>query len=155
MTSTSKKESNVDDYKRLSSLISGAGALSELLIPNIDMQLLGYQADMKNLMADSIETQAIQNANILKQQFARNVGGFLAGATRRGISTSSGSVQENIELSARDLGDDIQGMKSAAKQKSKALKLEAKMEKSLLKAQQTKSNVGNMFDFIKSGVDLL
>lgn len=101
----------------------------------IDYSALKGELSNYRIQADQIELQAKQRANQLREQFLGAVGSYTAGASRRGISVSSGSVRQNIESSAISLGKDIQRQQENARMKAQSLRQQAKIDKHRGKSQ--------------------
>lgn len=87
------------------------------------------------VQADSVELQAEQQANLLREQFIGAMGNALYGSTRRGVRASSNFVSDNIARSSEDLGKDIALNQKNARMQADALRSQAKIMKRRGKAQ--------------------
>lgn len=123
------------ELQTVSSLTYGAAAFSEFANAKINYDLLKTSAHQAETQAQSIELQAQQRANMLREQFNNDVGNAVAGAAMRGVDVNSGSIAQNIEMSAGNLGSDISILKSNARSKASALRTQAKINKRIGKAQ--------------------
>jgi len=107
------------------SKIGGYGAIASGII---DFGVLRNQkAEAKNRAA-AIELQAEQRANILLESFNASMGNLQFSAARRGVKAGEGSVMRNIELSSKDLGEDIQARRREASIKAGKVKTQAKTD---------------------------
>lgn len=117
-----------EQYK-LSSLTAGASAFAQMAGSYLDYSALQTNAYALKAQASNIELQAQQRANMLREQFISSIGSYQFGAAQRGVSVGSGSVVQNIESSAGDLGKDIQKEKKVAQMRANALRGQAKIQK--------------------------
>jgi len=95
----------------------------------IDYDMLKTQSLFKENQAQQIEIQAQEQANMLRESFNTMLGQETFTATRRGISTQSGSVRASKELSAKNVGEDIATTKASAKSKASALRSQARQDR--------------------------
>lgn len=133
MTELNQTNQLNDDMRSLSALSYGASTFAKLSSQKVDFTKLKIDAGYKRMTADAIELQALENANILREQFNQGVGSLIASGANRGIAVGSGVIQENIEKSAQALGKDIQKESEKAKLKAGTLRKEAKLEEDLAK----------------------
>lgn len=117
-----------EDYKD-AAWAGGAKAFAQMAGGYMDYQALQTNAAALKVQASSIELQAQQRANILREQFIGAIGSYQFGAANRGVSVGSGSVRQNIESSAIGLGKDIQKAKKVAQMQASALRTQAKLSK--------------------------
>lgn len=116
-------------YQKGQGALSMAGGFANAVGSIIDYSALRGELTNYKIQADQIELQAKQRANQLREQFLGAVGSYTTGASRRGISVSSGSVRQNIESSAISLGKDIQRQEENARMKAQSLRQQAKIDK--------------------------
>lgn len=95
----------------------------------IDYSALRTDARNLNIQAGTVELQAKQRANQLRQQFIESAGAYMFGAAQRGIAVQSGSVQANLQRSSEALGKDIQTMQQNAALQAGAYRAQAKIAK--------------------------
>ena len=134
-------------YQKGQGALSMAGGFANAVGSIIDYSALRGELTNYKIQADQIELQAKQRANQLREQFLGAVGSYTAGASRRGISVSSGSVRQNIESSAMSLGKDIQRQQENARLQASALRQQAKVLKHQGRGQMFKtvaSSIGSM-----------
>ena len=114
---------------KLSSLAGGASAFAQIAGGMMDYKALKTNARALKVQANSIELQAKQRANYLREQFIGAIGSYQFSAANRGVSVGSGSVQQNIESSAIGVGKDIQKAQKVAQMQASALRTQAKLAK--------------------------
>lgn len=117
-----------DDYNR-SSYEYAASGFSKIAGGYINYGALKADAAQLQTEAKSIELQAKERANIIRQQFIEAAGAYQMNAAQRGISVGSMSVRSNLENSAIDMGKDIAKMDRSARLKANALRAQAKIAK--------------------------
>ena len=135
-----------DRYK-WSSYAGAAGAFAQMASGYMNYQALKTDAYALKVQANSIELQAQQRANQLREQFIGSVGAYQFGAAQRGVSVGSGSVRNNIESSAGSLGNDIARLKKSAGLQANAIRAQAKIMKMQGKSsfiQSLASGVGSL-----------
>lgn len=113
----------------LPSLLSGVAytykGISQYNAPDIDYDILMLQADYKENQANEQELKAEQDANVLRAQFSEAVGTYTYGTARRNVKVGEGSGQENIEMSAKEMGQDVFTLKKNAAFRAEQLRMEA------------------------------
>lgn len=87
------------------------------------------------LQAQELELNAVERSNMLTEQFNQSLGVTAVSAAQRGLAQSSGSVKAEREISAINVGQDIQTMKSNARMKASSLRAKVKVGKYAAKAQ--------------------
>lgn len=117
-----------DNYK-WSAYAGAAGAFAQMASAGMNYQALQTNAAALKAQANSVELQAQQKANMLREQFIGAVGAYQMNAAQRGVSVGSGSVRDNIEGSAMSLGKDIQTMKRNSQLQADAIRTQAKVAK--------------------------
>jgi hypothetical protein len=122
----SNKFTLLDERQRY---LYGASAIANSIGSVINFSLLNQQAKFSALQAGQAELTAQQNINQMREQFLENVSKLQYGAARRGIKVNSGSVQSNMETSAKNLGDDIGTVQRNAQEKAGALRTQARIDK--------------------------
>lgn len=126
---------------------------------NIAGSFINYNAlksDLKNmrLKADSIELQAKQQANQIRQQYLQAASSYSYNAARRGIAVNSASVRSNLEGSAEAMGKDIQRLDQNARLEANALRTQAKIAKIYGKAEHTRQVTNSVASIINSGAKM-
>lgn len=114
---------------KLSALAGGASAFAQIAGGYLDYSALRTNAAALKVQANSIELQAKQRANMLREQFIGAIGSYQFSAANRGVSVGSGSVRQNIESSSISIGKDIQNAKKVAAMQASALRTQAKVAK--------------------------
>ena len=100
--------------------------------PDIDIQKLNDASNYKELQADSLELQIEEEINLMRESFLERVGTFQSQGARRGFKVGEGSTQQNIEMSAGNMAEDIQTAKKNVEYKAKQLRSSANMTRSKL-----------------------
>lgn len=127
-----------------SALAGGASAFAQIAGGMMDYKALQTNAAAMKVQANSIELQAKQRANMLREQFISAIGSYQFSAANRGVSVGSGSVQKNIESSAISVGKDIQNAKKVAAMQASALRTQAKVAKLQSKTAMVSGIVGGI-----------
>lgn len=144
---------NMDTYQTLlggtSRLVSG---IQEYNMANVDYDLLNLKAGVKENQALQIELQATQIANKLREQFTEVAGEYTHTAARRGVKVGEGSMQDNIEQSAKALGKDVSQLDANAKRQSKVLRSEASATRDYAGKMKSIDDSTKMFNLIDSVV---
>lgn len=131
---------------KMSAMAGGAGAFAQMASSQMDYSALQTNAYALQVQANSIELQAKQRANMLREQFVSAIGSYQFGAANRGVSVGSGSVRQNIESSAISLGKDIQSQQKVAQMQANALRSQA----SIAKMQAKSARVSGILSGISS-----
>lgn len=116
------------DYNE-SALKYGASGFSKIAGGFINYGALKTDAAQLRTQATSIEQQARERANLIREQFVEAMGAYQMNAAQRGISVGSMSVRSNLENSAVNLSKDIAKDKRNARMKANALRTQAKIAK--------------------------
>lgn len=103
-------------------LLYGASALSSMIGGAINYSMLNTQNKFLGLQAKEIELQAMEQINQAREQFNNNIGNLQYAGGVRGIKQSSGSLQSNIEKSAKNFGEDVKTITKNAKNKAESLR---------------------------------
>lgn len=140
------------NYQKMQGSLSMAGGFANAVGSIIDYSALRGELTNYKIQANQIELQAKQRANQLREQFLGAVGSYTAGASRRGISVSSGSVRQNIESSAISLGKDIQRQEENARIKAQALRQQAKILKHQGRGQMFKTVASSIGSMVSGGM---
>lgn len=125
----------------------GASGFSKIAGGMINYSSLKTEAAQLKTQALSIEQQARERANLIREQFIEAMGAYQLNAAQRGISVGSMSVRNNLENSAANLSNDIAKADRSAKLQANALRAQAKIKKI-----QGKYEMFNQF--IEGGEDL-
>lgn len=127
--STELTLSNNPFTREMPSLFGGLGKLYAtgrmLNAPDIDYDMLNLKADSRDIQAEELKLQTIQDANALRREFIKAEGSYIAGTARRGVRAGEGSAGQNLEASARDIGTDIQTMQGNTDYQVKQLNADA------------------------------
>lgn len=116
------------EYK-MSALEYGASGFSQIAGGIINYGALRTDASQLKTEAASIELQAKERANLIREQFIEAMGAYQMNAAQRGVSVGSMSVRDNIENSAVNLGKDIAKAERNATMQANALRAQAKIAK--------------------------
>ena len=91
--------------------------------------MFNTQNKFLGLQAEEIELQAMQEINQAREQFNNNIGQLQYGGAVRGIKQSSGSLQNNIEKSAKNFGEDAKTITNNARNQARSLRGQQKINK--------------------------
>ena len=123
------------------SLTSGFADIANGLINYSSMKV---EAGFMGNQADSIELQASEQANAIRDEFIGAVGNANYDAARRGVKVSSANVRDNINNSAASLDKDTRKLEENAASQARMVRMQAKLKK-----RQAKTA---MFTGLMSGV---
>ena len=140
----------MEEYTK-SSMEYAASGFSKMAGGIINYNALKADAAQLKTEANSIELQAKERANMIRQQFIEAAGAYQLNAAQRGISIGSMSVRDNLEHSAGAMGEDIRKMEKSAELKANALRSQAKIAKIRGKYGMLQSFVEGGKDFYKAG----
>ena len=129
---------------KLSALAGGASAFAQIAAGQMDYKALRTNAAALKVQANSIELQAQQRANYLREQFIGAIGSYQFSAANRGVSVGSGSVRQNIENSAIGMGKDIQKAQKVAQMQASALRTQAKVAKIQARTEKVTGILGGI-----------
>lgn len=132
MANANQQDANY--YQKLQYGAGLASSFSSMAGSIIDYASLRTDATNLKIQAGTVELQAKQRANQLRQQFIESAGAYMFGAAQRGIAVQSGSVQANLQRSSEALGKDIQTMSQNASLQAKAYRTQAKIAKAKARA---------------------
>lgn len=104
----------------ISGISYGASALYALQAPNVNYDIFQIQNKYAENEATAIEVQAQQQANAIRERFTEAVGNYKYAAASRGVKVGEGSVAQNIEMSAKELGGDISRIQKSAEIKARS-----------------------------------
>ena len=127
-----------------STAMYGASAVASIVGSKINYDLMKVQNRNIGIQANQIELQAQQELNQYRQQFINNVSQLQYNATRRGIKQSSGSLQDNLEQSAKNLGEDFNTIKTNVELQANTLRSQQKINKRINKANLYSGIVGSI-----------
>lgn len=85
-------------------------------------------ANLLGLQAQTIESQAMEQINMEREKLNEAIGNKLFQTVNSGIKTSSGTIQTNIENSAKELGEDEQKAMRLARIKARQLEIQQQMQ---------------------------
>ena len=89
----------------------------------------GVQKQQAKNRAALIRLQAEQRSNQLLESFNQAIGNAQYGAARRGVKAGEGSLLRNIEMSAKDVGTDIDMMKKGAASQASTMEAQARFDR--------------------------
>ena len=141
-------DAKTQDLYKQSAIQSGASAFSTLMGGYINYATLKTDAYASEVEANQIELNAKEKANALREKYLQGAGNAIFASTMSGGRSSSGSVQKNLEMSAKALSEDTANVERAGQAKAKAMRIKASLEK-------TKANselVGSILSSIGSGI---
>jgi hypothetical protein len=105
--------------------LGGTSKVLDFFTPDINVAILRDTARYRELQAETLQLKVEQEANLIREQFLQGVGAFQAQGARRGFKVGEGSIQQNIEMSASNLAEDIQTARGSAKIKADQLRTSA------------------------------
>jgi hypothetical protein len=103
------------------------GAAGMAVQAGMSFLMAGVEKAQAKNRANQIKLQAEQRSNQLMQSFNKAIGSAQYGAARRGVKAGEGSVMRNIELSAKDLGADLDISRKNARAQAGAMRAQASM----------------------------
>ena len=113
------KGANVD-------ILGGIGKAIDLFTPDINYSYLRDVATYKELQADALEVQVAEQVNMIRQNFIESIGAYQTATAQRGFKVGEGSSAKNMEMSAIELGKDVQTADKNVKYKQGQLRRSAK-----------------------------
>lgn len=116
-----------------SNILSGAGMLAEISGSVINYNALKTQNAYNKVQASQIELQAQQQMNQLREQFNNAVGNYQYNAATRGVK--AGGLNSTLEMSAKNLGEDMKIINNNSRFKSDALRTQARINNRMANAQ--------------------
>lgn len=143
MTYNNKSNNNLLDFLKSNegqgTLLHGASAIASIANSLVDYNLFKTQNSFNKVQANQIELQAQQQINQLREQFNNQIGNTQYKTATRGIK-----VKENraMELSAKNLGEDIHTLKTNTKMKADNLRTQARINNKMAKSSLI-SNIGS------------
>ena len=105
----------------------GIGTAIDFFKPDINYAYLRDVATYKELQADALEVQVTEQVNLIRQQFIESVGAYETATAQRGFKVGEGSARANVEMSAMELGKDVQTAEKNVKYKQGQLRRSAKL----------------------------
>ena len=108
------------------STISGYGQIAQA---GLSFLMAGVQSKFAKNQAALIRLQAEQRSNQLLESFNQAIGNAKYGAARRGVKASEGSVMRNIEMSSKDLGEDIAMSRRNAASQASSVEAQARINR--------------------------
>ena len=121
------KNAGVADLYGQAAGASYMGAAGMAVQAGMSFLMAGVEKAQAKNRANQIKLQAEQRSNMLMQSFNKAIGSAQYGAARRGVKAGEGSVMRNIEMSARDLGTDLDMSRKNAASKAGAMRTQASM----------------------------
>lgn len=121
---------------------SAASAFSQAVGGMIDYQMLKTQNRFQENQAKTIEIQAQEVANQLREQFNQNVGVARFSAAQRGVKSTTGSTAQNIDRSAKNLQADIKQLKSNAAGRASTIRAQSSINRKIGRGQFVGSLLG-------------
>ena len=124
----------------------GAALLADIGNSYIDYSLFDVENDNLKLQASQIELQAQQEINQLREQFNNSIGNYQSNTAAKGLKYGG----DGLEISAKNLGEDINTLETNAAFKTNALKTQYGINKNLNKTTLF-TNIGNsLIDFTEN-----
>lgn len=134
-----------ENSKNSQNALYGASALANIVGSTINYNLLKSQNASLGIQASQVELSALEQVNEMRQQFNENIGKVQYNATQRGIKTSSGSVQENLEHSAKNFGEDVQTIQKNAERQATVLRGQQAVNNKIARANMWGSISSSLF----------
>lgn len=131
-----------------------ASSFAQIAGSSVNYQLLKTQSRGYETQALSVETQAEERANRLREELNRQFGSIVYGAAASGIRASSPMVLGKMELSAKNMGLDNQSMRQDAQAQASALRSNAKIMRIRRKADHFGNIMGQIPDLIDGSMIL-
>lgn len=128
----------------------GMGAILDYSALKKDLKNYNLSIKGTELGMQSVELQATQMANKLRQQYIEQAGNYAYNAARRGVAVSSGSVQSGLRRTAEEMGKDVQNINREAELEKKNLE----MQKAALRAQKKIQKYQARAGLAMTGLDL-
>ena len=128
----------------------GMGAILDYSALKQDLKNYNLHIKGTELGMQSVELQATQMANKLRQQYIEQAGNYAYNAARRGVAVSSGSVQSNLRRTAEEMGKDVQNINREAEIEKKNLQ----MQKVALQAEKKIKKYQARAGLAMTGLDL-
>lgn len=128
----------------------GMGAVLDYSALKQDLKNYNLNIKSTELGMQSVELQATQMANRLREQYIEQAGNYAYSAARRGVAVSSGSVQSGLRKAAEDMGRDVQNIQRKAEIEKKNLQ----MQKVALQAEKKIKKYQARGNLIMTGLDL-
>jgi len=121
----------------------GASALATLFQPDINYDKLVGNAKQAEQQADNIEAQAMEQADLMRQQLNEYLGDAVYTSARRGVKVNEGSAKDHVELSSKAMGEDESTMFKNADKKAEEYRTMADEYRKSAKAQQESTMIKN------------
>lgn len=113
----------------------GAKGVAKIMGSVLDYSTQKHALGWYELQAQELELNAVERSNMLTQQFNESLGNTAVSAAQRGLAQSSGSVRSEREISAKNVGQDIQTMKTNARMKASSARAQIKIGKAAARSQ--------------------
>ena len=134
-------DKKTQDLYKQSAIQSGASAFSTLMGGYINYATLNTDAYASEVEANQVELNAKEKANALRERYLSSAGNMLFASTMRGGRSSSGSIQKNLEMSAKALNEDTANVERTGQAKAKAMRIKASLEKTRAKSELVSSTL--------------
>lgn len=115
-------------YNR-SKLLDTASGFAGIGSSMMDYSLMNIKSDFQQNVASSIELQAKERANLLRERFLESAGNAVTTAAMRGQKVGTGSIARNLEQSSIDLGKDISKMEENALARANLMRTQSSINK--------------------------
>ena len=137
-------DKKTQDLYNQSAYQSSASAFSTLMSGYINYATLKTDAYASEVEANQIELNAKEKANALREKYLSGAGNAIFASTMSGGRSSSGSVQKNLEMSAKALSEDTSNVERAGQAKAKAMRIKASLEKTRAKSELINSAISSI-----------
>jgi hypothetical protein len=94
----------------------------DFFTPDINYNMLKDISSYQELEAQSLELKVEEEVNLLRENFIQSVGTYQTNTAKRGFKVGEGSSAQNVEMSAQNLGKDIQKAKTSVDLKAEQLR---------------------------------
>lgn len=152
-SSSNSANSLIGQNMKTGASFQALGALGNIMGSHVEYNLLKRETAQLGIEASSVELQAMQEANMLREQFLESIGNYTYGAAQRGVSVGSENVKANIESSAISLGRDIQKKTKSAELKANALRAQRKILNARGKHNLTQSYISGLTSLGMAGMN--
>jgi len=118
--------SQADLYSQAGTM-SAIGGVGQIAQAGISFLMAGVEKQQAKNQAAQIKLQAEQRSNQLLASFNGAIGTANYGAAIRGVKVGEGSTLKNIELSSKDLGEDLSMARTNARMKAGAVNAQGRI----------------------------
>lgn len=138
---------DINSNLRTANYMYGASTLSSMMGAGVNYNLMKVQNANLGIQANQIELNAIEQVNSMREQFNQAISQVQFNAVQRGIKSTSGSVQQNIEMSAKNFGNDAKTINNNAKMQANALRGQQAVNNKIAKANMFNQMGSSLLNF--------